>query len=106
MSKAELKRLGGLTGVLAMLENPKPSVQESAILVLTNCTQGDDAFSLSLIQSPPEKLRLLLSFLQCEWTGPAPTVQFIVTVCALPPTSVQRAAAEQCGARDRERDID
>ncbi len=64
-SKAELRRLGGLAGVLTMLESPKPSVQESAVLVLTNCTQGDDAFSLQLMQTDPDKLRLLLSFLQC-----------------------------------------
>ena len=65
MSKAELRRLGGLTGVLAMLESAKPSMQESAVLVLTNCTQDDDQFSLQLMQIPPDKLRLLLSFTQC-----------------------------------------
>jgi hypothetical protein len=66
MSKAELRRLGGLSGVLTMLESTKPSVQESAILVITNCTQDDDQFCLQLMQAPPEKLRLILSFLQCK----------------------------------------
>ena len=81
MSKAELRRLGGLSAVLAMLESPKSSVQESAILVLTNCTQDDELFCIQLMQSPQEKLRLLLSFLQG-------TTQFhdhlsICTICAI-----------------------
>lgn len=82
MSKAELRRLGGLSGVLTMLESTKPSVQESAVLVLTNCTQDDDAFCLQLMQVPPEKLRLLLSFMQCKLCYLLPNM-CIIHVCII-----------------------
>ena len=62
-SKSELRRLGGLESALKMLESPKPSVVESAVLVIANCTQADEEFCVALLRIPPDKLRLLVSFL-------------------------------------------
>ena len=62
-SKNELRRLGGLESALTMLESPKASVVESAVLVIANCTQHDEEFCVALMRIPPEKLKLLLTFL-------------------------------------------
>jgi hypothetical protein len=105
--------LGGLDSALTMLESPKPSVQESALMVIANCTQSDEDFCLQLMKAPLERLQLLLGLahgaaaarvasrrhvvagcdvlvvrrvLAARWRGRAPTSAFRVWrfVCSCP----------------------
>lgn len=63
-SKAELRRLGGLDSVLQMLSAKKGTANESAVLVIANCTQSSEEFCVELIQKAGDaRITQLLEFL-------------------------------------------